>query len=437
MSRLKKVVLLLGDIATLYASLALTLFLRYPANLFWDRWRDHLVPFSLIFAVWVIIFGLADLYRQKFFRSPSKMFAGLFTAAAIAVLASIVLFYLFGEFFNLTPKTNLFLFALVYMFLGYAFRILFLASMATDTTSLLFLGESPLVSELVSFIEDSPQAGYHIAAWIRNKESLAEHNLPALARDLKIRAVVVQPKLAKDPFVVKTLYALLPEGVALLNFSDFYELIFDKVPLEELEEGWFLEHVVARQPFYEAVKRLVDFLLALTSSLVFLVPTLLIALIIKLTSRGPALYIQERTGHNGKRFNLYKFRTMRTGDEGPLWTTENDSRITGFGKFLRFTHLDEIPQLWNIVRGDISFTGPRPERTELASTYATLPYYDMRHVVKPGLTGWAQINFRPSASLEEAREKLAYDIYYVKYRSLVLDIVITLKTIKYLFRSHK
>jgi len=164
--------------------------------------------------------------------------------------------------------------------------------------------------------------------------------------------------------------------------------------------------------------------------------SIVIAILIRLSSRGPILFTQKRVGKNGKEFTLYKFRTMRNGANDPAWkpwTEPNDSRITHAGRILRATHLDEIPQLWNIVKGNISFIGPRPERTELANQYGSLPYYDIRHTIKPGLTGWAQINFKPSASLEEAYEKLCYDIYYIKNRSLFLDILITLKTIRHLF----
>ena len=120
---------------------------------------------------------------------------------------------------------------------------------------------------------------------------------------------------------------------------------------------------------------------------------------------------------------------MVVDQSGPLWTTKADKRLTLIGKFLRYTHLDEIPQLYNILQGDISFIGPRPERRELVELYKQLPYYEIRHIIKPGLTGWAQLNYKPSASLEEAKEKLQYDIYYIKNRSLVLDVLIILKTI--------
>jgi lipopolysaccharide/colanic/teichoic acid biosynthesis glycosyltransferase len=128
---------------------------------------------------------------------------------------------------------------------------------------------------------------------------------------------------------------------------------------------------------------------------------------------------------------------MYNDKNGPLWTKENDSRITPIGKFLRKTHFDELPQLINIFKGDISLIGPRPERIELAEKFNELPYYDIRHIIKPGLTGWAQINFKPSASMEEALEKLAFDVYYIKNRSIMLDITIIIRTIRYFFTANR
>ncbi|TSA45713.1 sugar transferase, partial [bacterium] len=134
---------------------------------------------------------------------------------------------------------------------------------------------------------------------------------------------------------------------------------------------------------------------------------------------------------------LYKFRVMVVNHSGSPWTVKNDARFTFVGKILNHTHLNEIPQLFNILRGDMSFIGPRPESKDLVKIYQQLPYYDLRHVIKPGLSGWAQINYKPSVSLEEAYEKLGYDIYYIKNRSFLLDFVIILKTIRYVFTSHR
>ncbi|NCO44714.1 hypothetical protein GW888_01415, partial [Candidatus Wolfebacteria bacterium] len=239
----------------------------------------------------------------------------------------------------------------------------------------------------------------------------------------------------KDRKIIKIFYQLLPSKIAIVDLITFYETIFQKLPLKELDESWFIDKITTRRHLYDAIKRLIDICLSLFLIIIFLPLILIIAILTKLSSRqGPVIYKQERIGVNNKPFTLYKFGTMQV-DEGPLWTTENDKRLTWFGKILRYSHLDEIPQLYNILKGDISFIGPRAERRELVELYKQLPYYEIRHIIKPGLTGWAQLNYKPSASLEEAREKLQYDIYYIKNRSLVLDLLILLRTVRYLFIS--
>jgi exopolysaccharide biosynthesis polyprenyl glycosylphosphotransferase len=160
----------------------------------------------------------------------------------------------------------------------------------------------------------------------------------------------------------------------------------------------------------------------------------IIALAIKLTSPGPVIYRQERVGHRGQTFYCLKFRTMRQDAEsktGAVWAGENDPRITRIGRFLRKVRLDEIPQLWNVLNGEMSFVGPRPERPEFVQLLsASIPYYQLRHVVRPGLTGWAQVRYRYGASVADAKEKLRYDLYYIKHMSLGLDLLIAFETIK-------
>ncbi|MEK7075474.1 MAG: exopolysaccharide biosynthesis polyprenyl glycosylphosphotransferase, partial [Patescibacteria group bacterium] len=192
--------------------------------------------------------------------------------------------------------------------------------------------------------------------------------------------------------------------------------------------------------FYDAAKRTIDFCLALFFNIVFLPLILIIALLIKSTSKGLIIFKQERVGLNNESFTLFKFRTMRPDAEknGPQWASENDSRITPFGKILRRTHLDELPQLFNILKGDLSFVGPRPERPEFVEKLKEqIPYYEIRHIIKPGLTGWAQINYRYGASVKDAYEKLQYEIYYLKNRSLILDLLIILKTVRLFFINPK
>jgi exopolysaccharide biosynthesis polyprenyl glycosylphosphotransferase len=436
MSIFRKIALLFGDIAILYASLAATLFIRYRGEDFSVYFRNHLGPFSLIFTIWLVVFYITDLYKHSAFRSRGALFSSLLTSVFISGTASAVIFYIFGSFFELTPKTNLAIFSAVFLALDYLARGAFFKMLRSGATNIVMLGDSPLIKETVAGLEENPQSGYKTVRWFAAFDEAGLAALEEIIRSGRAELVVIQPKLVSDPKIISALYGLLPLGANLMNFSDFYEAIFEKVPLEEVEEGWFVEHIAPRRPIYDRVKRLADLVFASFAGLVLLGPSILIAILVKLTSRGPVVYKQDRVGRGGKIFVLYKFRSMTDGHAGPLWTEKNDSRVTALGRVLRFTHLDEIPQLWNVLRGDISIVGPRPEAVGLAEKYSKFPYYEMRHVIPPGLTGWAQTHFGPSASMEEAWEKLRYDIYYAKNRSFVLDLLIILKTLKYFFANH-
>lgn len=437
MSRLKKAILFLGDILLLYAALAAALLLRYAGRDFQANWQNHFLPFSALFLVWLFVFMLTDLYRERAFVNYNALAERILVGVGVAVLVSIVLFYLFQGFFRLTPKTNLLLFAVMVITGEYFFRSTFLTLARFRPAAAIIIGKSAEVEELLRFFKKHTHAGYEAAVWLEGLGSLELEELPALIARHDAHTLIIQPALTKDPAVIRVLYDLLPLEVTIINFTDFYELVFERVPLNELEEGWFIEHVTTLRPVYDRAKRVVDFVLGLAIFIALLPLAAVLAALVRLTSAGPAVFVQKRLGKNDQPFTLYKFRTMQHNAPGAYWTEKDDARITGFGRFLRLTHLDEIPQLWNIIRGDISFTGPRPERVELAEQYRALPYYNIRHVVKPGLTGWAQINFRPSASLDEAREKLKYDIYYVKNRSFLLDLAILLKTVKYIFVAPK
>jgi exopolysaccharide biosynthesis polyprenyl glycosylphosphotransferase len=184
----------------------------------------------------------------------------------------------------------------------------------------------------------------------------------------------------------------------------------------------------------EAVKRLSDVVFSLVGLLVALPLMALAALAIRVSSNGPVLYSQTRVGRNGVAFRIYKFRSMRVDAEatsGAVWSVENDPRVTRIGRFLRRTRVDELPQLWNVLRGDMSFIGPRPERPEfVADLELQIPYYGQRHVVRPGITGWAQIRHGYGATIEDAREKLQFDLFYIKHMSFPFDVYIVLETVK-------
>ncbi len=437
MSKVKKLILLIGDIVVLYVSLAIALLIRYQnIAVAQESFGNHVGPFSAIFALWILSFYWNDLYRPKAFGGTLWLMKAFARAVFIATLTSIAALYLFPGFFVLTPRANLFILSAVFFFLAYFWRAAASRAMATGALNVVILGDSPLIEEAVRFIEHNPHADYRVARRIARPNERDIEALPELIRAARAEVVVVPRHLVNNVSLLHAIYRLLPLEVSVIPFSDFYETLFEKEPLKELEENWFIENISTRRPVYESVKRGMDIAIALAVSAVLALPALLIALLVKLTSHGPMVYAQKRVGKNGAPFTLYKFRTMHHNAQGALWTETNDIRVTRLGNILRFTHLDEIPQLWNIIKGDIALVGPRPERVELAAQYERFPYYEIRHVVKPGLTGWAQVSFRPSASFEEAYEKLCYDIYYIKNRSLFLDLVIFLRTVKYLFTSY-
>jgi len=225
-------------------------------------------------------------------------------------------------------------------------------------------------------------------------------------------------------------------GVRIYDLTDFYERFLFKLPVLNLRDGWLilahgfdlLHHAIQLR-----VKRLIDVVLSLALMLALSPLMLLVAIAIKLDSKGRVFYGQTRTGLNGVPFRLNKFRTMVEDAEpsGSRWAEESDPRVTRVGRLLRATRIDELPQLWNVLLGEMSFIGPRPERPDFNSKLeAAIPYYDLRHLVKPGITGWAQVLYTYGASVEDAREKLQYDLYYIKNYSVMLDIVILIRTLR-------
>jgi exopolysaccharide biosynthesis polyprenyl glycosylphosphotransferase len=437
--KLKQLVVLLGDVFLFYGALILTLVLRYGHPEWIGSFGAHLNPFSWILIVWICIFYLLDLYQVKILKNDVNLIGNLFLAIVLAVILSVLLFYALAPVSKLTPKTNLLIFGVIFGTFAYLWRLLVANFLLFGgwRYRLLVIGDSPRIEEIVSFLKSNPLLGYDIISQLKESQKINTENLLQLINENKINTVILPPHMKKEFAIVESIYRLLPLELAITDFITFYETIFGKIPLEELEETWFIEKIITKRPLFDALKRTIDIVLSFILIVVLLPIFLIIALLIKLTSRGPIIFKQQRMKKNDEIFWLYKFRTMRVEMEGPLWTIENDRRLTPVGKVLRFSHLDEIPQLWNILKGDVAFVGPRAERVELVEKYKKLPYYEIRHIIKPGVTGWAQIYYRPSASLEEAFEKLKYDIYYIKNRSLFLDALVIFKTIRYVFTKVK
>jgi exopolysaccharide biosynthesis polyprenyl glycosylphosphotransferase len=234
------------------------------------------------------------------------------------------------------------------------------------------------------------------------------------------------------PAVAQRLIELHFSGVPTYTLELFHEVYWRKIPLYRLNQTWLFQEgfQIAREPVFERLKRLSDVVLA-SLGLLFALPFLpVVALLIWAGDRGPVFFRQARVGKNRQLFNLVKLRTMRVHHDGPVYTSTNDNRITAVGGFLRATRLDEVPQLWNVLVGDMSLIGPRAEWVKLVEDYEQkIPCYHFRHLVKPGITGWAQVNYPYGANLDDTLHKLEYDLYYIRYFSFVLDASIVLKTI--------
>ena len=259
--------------------------------------------------------------------------------------------------------------------------------------------------------------------------------LPALLTGERIELVAVAIPSVERSRLYRHLVECRYLGIEVQDVASCFELLTQRMPVRYLEDGWvaFSSRFVGwDRDFEEKSKRLFDLSAACICLLLGAPLMLLVAAAVLVTSRGPVLFRQERVGKRGTAFTLLKFRSMclNAEENGAVWATEGDGRVTVIGRFLRRSHLDELPQLWNILRGEMSLVGPRPERPEFVQELrAVVPYYDLRHVVKPGVTGWAQISYPYGASVQDAETKLEYDLYYVRHKSLLWDLRIILRTI--------
>jgi len=443
MHTLKLFFLFLGDVIALYAALFITLLLRYGAGFYQQFVDAHATPFTIIFVIWLVIFYIAGLYDLRRLRNNIEFLKILATAIAASALIAMLLFYLVPVF-GITPKTNLLIFFVVFAVIEIGWRRSFnrLAGTGDAPNRILFVTDGALANEIEQAIGENPQLGYAIVAKINAEEAGADPSrIESTALATRANLVVVPRHLKRNSALAATLYRLFGQGTVVTDLATFYELILRKIPLADLEETWFLENIESVARFYDPLKRALELILAIAMGIIFLPFAAVFAIIIKLTSPGPVIYQQKRVGLHGRTFMLYKFRSMRNDAEknGPQWAAGfADPRITPFGKFLRLTHLDEFSQLWNIIRGDVSFVGPRPERPEIVEVLKKqIPYYEVRLLVKPGASGWAGLNHRADQSLDDVRQKLQYDIYYLKNRSLILDCAIILKTVKSIFVNPK
>jgi sugar transferase (PEP-CTERM system associated) len=307
---------------------------------------------------------------------------------------------------------------------------------------LYILGGGDKAQRLVQALRARPELGMEVSGWAGaigngslDRDTLSQAVGSLLATPRSVDRVIVALSDRRGSMPVRELLDLRLRNVKVEEAGDLLERIHGRIEIDGLHPSSliFSDGFRLKDSLIFA-RRVASVMISLLLLLLMLPLIPFIALAIKLTSPGPVLYRQRRVGRGGKLFNCYKFRTMRAdaeADTGPTWADDDDPRITRIGGILRRTRLDEIPQLFNVLRGDMSFVGPRPERPEFVDWLSReIPYYNLRHIVRPGITGWAQVCYEYGASLEQAKEKLKYDLYYIKHISLALDLYIVFQTVK-------
>lgn len=443
-----KILLLLIDIITLYASLFLSLYVR-GASFEYQNIFKFLFYFSFLYIFCLPFLYALDFYEIDLAKNITKFLYNQIVFNFIFIFLGVCYFYLRPSLV-FTPKTILFLNLIFFDVIFFAVRLIFVKLVDNIKERIIIFG---LPKNINNYILQKIEEKYFLQAFFI-PNSLVQNNLQIkdgvkiindieliskIIKENKIKKVIFANDLFDSKQVYLEFFKNAPVNLFFQKYSDFYEDIFKKVSLDNILEDWFLEPSIQREnKFYFILKRIIDFIFAG----IFLVITILllpfIAIFIKLDSPGPIFYKQERVGKYGKVFTLYKFRTMVDSSvkDKRIWREKDKNQITRVGYFLRRFHLDELPQSWTIIKGDISFVGPRPEWTKIAEIFEKeIIFYKYRYLITPGFTGWAQINYKPSNSVFEAKEKFEYDLYYAKNRSILFDIEIILKTIRLLLRK--
>ena len=414
--------LVLPTIVLFYVALFLGIYFRYPDGLNRAEVLAHVQAFSILYIFWLLIFFSHNLFDFTILRRYTSVFFTLLSAHVIGLIAAIVYFYLQPALI-LTPRRFLVIdvsISFLLLLLWYLLVKMWLARMPKEPIYLFSFTNDQ--QQLEKEIIRHGYLGFDFQGYLQE----ADLNSPQkYARS----SIVFPDEILSRPDLLIKFYELRKHRVGFYNQHDFYEQLTRKVDLSLVSEFWFLANVnyQNRRRLYNLVKRGVDVLFGFFMLLVFGLTWPVIALAIKITSAGPLFFLQLRVGQNGELFQMYKYRTMHMGP-GNTWTLPNDPRITVVGKFLRRFRLDELPQSFNLLRGNLSLVGPRPEQAQIVEMLKPeIPFYDERHLVKPGLTGWAQLNVYAS-SLEETKIKLQYDLYYIKHQSILFDLEIILKT---------
>jgi len=446
----RKVMLCLGDfcVACLAGFLALWFWSFTRAKSFLGDLQAFWGAVLFISTVWILLMWAFDLYTPGLTTKTNRV-AQRFLGVSIASLTIyLMLFFLAPR--DLLPRLPVLYFVVVAFGAGVAWRLKYAPSIASSAFQqrLLIIGAGWAGRALAQAMLDRKLADFEIVGFVDDDLFLQKpkvlgfpvlgsvSNTLEIAKQHQVNTIVYSITHQLRVGIFKILLDCQSSGIPIVQMPTLYEALTERVPVQHVANDWLLPAGLAGGQIslsYRLFVMIIDYLFCLLGGIFLIVFGPLLAALIKLDSEGPVFYAQNRVGQGGRLFKLAKFRSMIVNAEqenGPQWATDNDPRITRVGKVLRRMRLDELPQIINILRGEIHLIGPRPERPEFyAELEREIPFYSVRLAVKPGLTGWAQIKYRYGSSVEETLVKLQYDLYYIKNRSPLLDLKILLRTI--------
>jgi sugar transferase (PEP-CTERM system associated) len=392
-------------------------------------------------------FYLFDLYDFVVIHDRRELVLRLLQALGLAWVALALTFYALPQAMIGRGVSLISLPLALGMMVGWRLAIHWLLGHPELGERILIVGSGPFAVEIARETLERPDAGYRIVGFADSDPSLVGKSLinpkvigltselGALVQRENIDRIVVAIGDRRGQFPTQQLLRLSLSGdVSIEESASFYERLTGRVLLDMIRPSWLIfSSRGQRMRINDIARSIMHRTVALFGAVLSLPIAVITAILIRIDSRGPVLYRQERVGKNGRQFMLMKFRSMRVDAEkdGPVWAKSADERMTRVGRIIRKIRVDEIPQFWNILRGDMSFVGPRPERSHFVAQLAQeIPYYEQRHLIPPGLTGWAQIKYPYGASIDDAKQKLQYDLYYIKNQSLALDAMIMFETVK-------
>lgn len=442
--------LILADAAIIYGGVILAMYLRlgFSGSGYQLNENNGWLKIVLASVVCLLILYFYDLYDYMVMTNRRELMLRLVQALGIGWALLALMFYFAPPLLIGRGVSVISVPLVLVLLLGWRIFIHLLTGHPDIGEKILVVGTGKTAMDTAEAVWQRRDAGYRIVGFVSENgakpgQPVGESeivgsaiNLESIIKHEKVDRVVIAVRERRGAFPTETLLKMSLAGeVSIEECTSFFERVTGQVHVDMLRPSWLI--FAGRQrdsrlkaAFRETVHRILGLI-----GLVLSFPVgLLTALLIKIESRGPVFYRQQRIGKNGRVFDVIKFRSMKTDAEAdgkPVWATSNDERTTHVGRFIRKVRIDEIPQFWNILKGEMSFVGPRPERPHFVEQLAReIPFYEHRHLVAPGLTGWAQIKYPYGASVEDARQKLQYDLYYIKNQSLALDLVIVFDTIK-------